>query len=311
MTKPLFKTEKEALMEIKRCVNSIELFEQSFFDSDAIVNPVVVHAIGRSFIQHAFSICEAVLYLICCKRLERFDVSEWPKIHELRKYCEQHNYIDCSEIAYEAADRMAKAKKSCDRKTDMTPYDLAKTFCEMEIFVEWLKQASNRSLKETVVCDDIGCIVVTDFLKDVIREWLEHYDRENRNYPKECNTDSNDPKLSFLDTKEINFDSLTEEEQDKYYRQRKGNKRESMAPLYIYLIIQKYSSREQRLHTKDIIHLLEKYYGISLGRNAVERILHTLDADGDINICRGPQKGSGYWYSEQNEEDRNSVDLDF
>lgn len=321
MSKPLFNDKNEALMEIKKCLNSIELIEQSFHHSGAIVNPVVVHAIGRSLMQLVYTICEAVLYLICSVRVERMDPKEWPKIREVDNHCKQHNYIDCPPDYYEAAGRMAKLKKSCDRKATVTPQDLERFFNETAIFVEWLKHAARGSLDETFTYEDIDCIVATDFLIDFIREWKECYEREYK-YAEELWNDSQDYwnnsedyRLSLLDTSGIDLDSMSEEEISKLYKPRKGNQRKSLYPLFIYLILQKYS-KDKRLHTSDILyHLKEDYEITDVGRNTVERILHTLEADGDINIYRRPEKGSGYWYSERNEEepedDYDYVELDF
>lgn len=297
MSKPLFNSEDEAVKVIRRCFDSIQIIESPYQCSDDIASPPVVRAVGRSLMQHVHTFCEALLYLVCRERLEhREDISqeEWPKIHEMRKHCKQYNYIDCPPVVYDAADRMAKLKKSCDKKAEVTPHDLAQFFGEAEVLVNWLKNVLKSSAERKGAVDVDHHEEKKGGLLSFINDWLEHYRRESAR-----NTD--DYHWSFR-YKDVNTDNMTDEEEDDFYRQRKGNKRESMAPLFIYLILQRFD-KDNRAHVSDIQDILKEEYEIELSRGAVERALNTMVDGGDVNIWSGLKRGSGYWYSEEDENE--------
>lgn len=286
MSKPLFKEEDDAVATIKRCFHSIEIIYRLHGFPDNIASTVVVHVVGRSLMQHVNTICEALLYLVCRERLQRWDEiqrSKWPKVHELSKFCEQCQYLDCPPKVYEAAGKMANEKKNSDKKAELTPDDLAQFFSEAAVFIEWLQHAVHRS---------IGCIEEIGSLQSFIGHWLEQYKRESTR-------NTGDYQWSFR-YQDVNTDNMTDEEEDELYRQRKGNKRETMAPLFIYLILQKYD-KDNRAHVSDIQAILEEEYEIELSRGAIERTLNTMVDGGDVNIWSGLKRGSGYWYSEEDE----------
>ena len=291
MSKPLFKREDDAVAVIKRCIESIKYIDKLCYSSNDITDPHLVHAFGRSLIQHIYTICEALLYLVCRERLGwRDDITtkEWPKIKEMCEHCKQYNYIDCCPNAYEAADIMAKEKRNSDKKAELTPEDLAQFLLEAPVLLEWLQQAVHRSI------DRIDCNEEIDGLRSYIGYWLEQYESESAR-----NTD--DYHWSFR-YKDVNTDNMTDEEEDDFYRQRKGNKRESMAPLFIYLILQRFD-KDNRAHVSDIQDILKEEYEIELSRGAVERALNTMVDGGDVNVWSGLKRGSGYWYSEEDENE--------
>ena len=51
---------------------------------------------------------------------------------------------------------------------------------------------------------------------------------------------------------EIDFDNMTDEEIDEFYRPKKTNSRKSLAPLFIYLILKDESSSDKHLSHNDI-----------------------------------------------------------
>lgn len=93
----------------------------------------------------------------------------------------------------------------------------------------------------------------------------------------------------------IDFDSMTEEEIDEYYRPRKANKDKSMASLFIYLILQENKGRH--LTQVQIQRRLEEEpYCLSLERKAIGRVLHSLD-DSFLSVVSTSDDGS--WFEEE------------
>ena len=81
-----------------------------------------------------------------------------------------------------------------------------------------------------------------------------------------------------------------------------------MLPVYILQILKDHSGIDNRLHTKGIIDYLESEYEIHKSRKVVENCLNTFLNSGDFYVWRGIEKGSGYWYSEEDENLRDDLD---
>ena len=95
------------------------------------------------------------------------------------------------------------------------------------------------------------------------------------------------------DTKNVDFENLTDEEIDEFYRPQKSNSRKSLAPLYVYLILVNHSGPDRHLTQNEITSRLSSDYEIELERKALSRIIHTLSGEG-IGICNAAK--SGAWY---------------
>lgn len=78
-----------------------------------------------------------------------------------------------------------------------------------------------------------------------------------------------------------NFNEMTEEERDDFYRPRKANDRKTMAVLYIYEILKSRTDREHHMSQNDIIKALaENPYELVMERKAVGRIVSLLFNEG-------------------------------
>lgn len=76
---------------------------------------------------------------------------------------------------------------------------------------------------------------------------------------------------------DVDIEDMTDEELDEYYRPKKSNSRKSLAPLFVYEILTKYSDSDRHLRQKDILDILSKYpYEVTLERKALGRIIHNL-----------------------------------
>ena len=60
---------------------------------------------------------------------------------------------------------------------------------------------------------------------------------------------------------EIDFENLTDEEIDEFYRPRKQNNRRTLAPLFVYFILKEHSAPDHRLSQGDIIESARTYGG--------------------------------------------------
>lgn len=177
MSKPYFKSEEEALLVIRKCLEDMEILEENCYFSKGIMHLEMVRVTGRSLMHYVSTITEAFLYLLCCRRLEQIEKRKWPKIHEVLNHCEKEgNNLDCPPQVYEAADIMAKTKKVCDKKTEVTTLDLAKYFNETKVFIEWLKHALYRSIPASDKEDKYNTIRLgADFLISFIDDFIEDY----------------------------------------------------------------------------------------------------------------------------------------
>lgn len=90
------------------------------------------------------------------------------------------------------------------------------------------------------------------------------------------------------------YEELTEEEIDEYYRPQKTNNRKSLLPLFVYLVLKKYSSPEKPLKQQEIIYYLTRSpYEINVERKAVGRVIHAL-VDSDLGIVSEHKVGT--WF---------------
>ncbi len=99
---------------------------------------------------------------------------------------------------------------------------------------------------------------------------------------------------------DFDFEKMTEEEvedlYDEIYSRKKVNKRKSLAPLFIYLILTEESSEDRHLSQDEIADRLRKMpYEIELERKAIGRIIHNL-VDSGLGIYS--LRGYGTWHSE-------------
>lgn len=103
----------------------------------------------------------------------------------------------------------------------------------------------------------------------------------------------------FEDLTYEEYEELTDEELDEYFRPKKINKTKSMLPLFVYLVLKRFSSPDKPLLQKDIIELVSNCFALDVERKAVGRVIHGL-ADMDIGICTEYKigtwfEGDRYW----------------
>ena len=98
----------------------------------------------------------------------------------------------------------------------------------------------------------------------------------------------------FFDIDE--YENMTDEEIDAYYRPRKTNSRKSLLPLFVYLILKERSDPEHPLRQQQIVELLERPpYEITVERKALSRVIHSL-VDSCIGIEDDRKRGTWYKY---------------
>lgn len=74
---------------------------------------------------------------------------------------------------------------------------------------------------------------------------------------------------------------MNDEELDELYKPQKTNTRKSLAPLFVFEVLSKYSNSKTHLRQNDILRKLQEYpYEISLERKALSRIIHNLSDSG-------------------------------
>lgn len=280
MTKTMFDSVHEAQMEIERCLNGINVIKNMC--GGRIAEPETVNAIGRALMDHFHTVCEGILYRICSE-LATFDGKvEWPSLKDLRK---KREYVHAPIEVGLAAEAMTKLKNKCD-KGFVTLKDLDDYFSMVRAFIAWAKEM----LKGF---GDIGneMMRALNELEEFIDSWFRCYEEEQ---------ESDRPPYGLYLRYSGDIDNMTDDELDELYKHRMSNKRKTMAPLYIYLVLKEHTDWDKHLHVNDIILLLEKEHEIIIKRGAVERTLNSL-IDDNVNIWGG-KRGDGYWYSEQRPE---------
>lgn len=79
---------------------------------------------------------------------------------------------------------------------------------------------------------------------------------------------------------------------DKLYKPLKQNKRKTMAPLFVYLILKEHSSSAKHLRQNEILRLLESMpYEVTIERKALSRIIHNL-ADSQLGVYTDTKTGT-------------------
>lgn len=280
--KPLYSlntSDTEVAMNIARLRASIETIKH--IDGFDVRDPRMVCAVGKSLMNHVYDLCEIILHFICCRMANENGLAEWPRIKDLSK---KGNPVVLPGDVRLAVSAMKDIKSECD-KTFVEPDELKAFFFAVSYFVNWAKEMLGRDTENESIL----------YLIDLIGSWYGRFEKENK-------LRSDEYRFYQVYYGEGGIEKYSDEELDEIHRRRKGNKMESMASLYIYLILKNHnSSKKNPFHTKEIENYLWEDYEIKLGRGAIERALITLEASGDANIWRAPEKGSGYWYSEKDE----------
>ena len=94
-------------------------------------------------------------------------------------------------------------------------------------------------------------------------------------------------KDNFIDTA-----NMTDEQVDRLFAEKKTNSLKSLAPLFVYLILQEHSDKHRHLTHRQIRDYLAEYpYEIDLERKALGRCIHLLTAI-DRGIYSDPRYGT-------------------
>lgn len=86
---------------------------------------------------------------------------------------------------------------------------------------------------------------------------------------------------------------LTDEELDDLYRPKKQNNRKHSLPLFVYLILKKYSSATNPLSQQQIIDILSSEYELDIERKSLSRTIHDIE---DEHVGIYSLKSGGAWY---------------
>lgn len=96
--------------------------------------------------------------------------------------------------------------------------------------------------------------------------------------------------------RDFDYENLTDEEIDEFYRPRKTNSRKTLAPLFVYMILKEHSSPSKPLTQNEIIEFLSQDpYEVTIERKAIGRVIHLL-ADSGVGVLSSPRYGT--WYDE-------------
>ena len=90
------------------------------------------------------------------------------------------------------------------------------------------------------------------------------------------------------------YENMTDEERDEYYRPKKKNSRKTLLPLFIYLILQRYTDDDHPMSQQQLLERLAAHpYELTVERKALSRALHTMEEDGVGIVTDGK---NGAWY---------------
>ena len=86
---------------------------------------------------------------------------------------------------------------------------------------------------------------------------------------------------------------LSDEELDELYRPKKQNNRKHSLPLFVYLILKKYSSSDKPLSQQQIIDILSSEYELNIERKSLSRTIHDIE---DEHVGVYSLRSGGAWY---------------
>lgn len=101
-----------------------------------------------------------------------------------------------------------------------------------------------------------------------------------------------DDRLRFRQEME---DFLEEEQLERMEKPMKTNSRKSLAPLFVYLILQNKSSAHSPMRQQQILRELEREYELRMERKALSRLLHGL-SNAQLPICMDK---TGVWFAQK------------
>lgn len=90
------------------------------------------------------------------------------------------------------------------------------------------------------------------------------------------------------------MDSLSDEELDEMFAEKKMNSRKGLLPLLVYLLLKDNTNSRKRMRQQEILERLkEDPYGVTVERKALSRTLHSLEA---MDIGIHSEGGKGVWF---------------
>lgn len=156
-------------------------------------------------------------------------------------------------------------------------------------------------------CLSEGLDAINDIVNDLegvyYRSWQEMEHSRKRRHPQEDREMFDHPELQyFIVNRQIDYDSMSEEEIDEFYRRDGRNGSKSMAPAFIFKILQERTSDFHHLTQQEISAILKDEYEVALERKALTRNLRTL-SESDLGINADiSSRTAEYWYSPETEE---------
>ena len=298
MKKRLFDSRQEAYLEIKKAVAGLVDLHRRYGRELCEEQPL--YSAGPSVISLFNTLCESLLYLVCCAKASPDGTEEFPRLKELKK---KGDLVNITPFARYAADRMTKISNQCMK---YGPSSLsAESFEEYlqcsRIFIDWtMETLQDLGMMQTDEAHWMSREI--DRIMDLARDWIKGCAFERQRIDMRLGADRNDYRRStpenlmeFIVYKnDIDEDSMTDEELDELYRPRKTNSRKELAILYIFIILQERTDRDHRLHINDLVEILDEEYDIRMERKAIGRKVENLAQD-DLNICK-ELNGGGFWY---------------
>lgn len=256
---PLFKSEKEAIAEIERCIKSIDRIRDA--GGSRIADPDVCCAFGKSLIHHVYSLCEVILHYVCCEKATIDGTEDWPRLKDLLK---KGACVDAPPKVRVASSVMEKIKKDCDKRF-VVPEDIEAFFYAADIFLKWAIE----------VLEEGKAVEAGRYLIDFMGRWNACFRNNSQKSPSEY-------RLYFLYyIKDADRNKKSDEELNKIYKQRKS---EILLPIYILQILEDYPNKNNWPQTDDILKCLAREYNIYSSRRAVEGCVRTLLGVGDLLV---------------------------
>ena len=104
----LFDSEQAAYIELKRAFDGIKDIDLRY--GHDLCNDKTLYSAGPSVIKLFSTVCESLLYLVCCAKASPDGTEEFPRLKELKK---KGDLVNITPFARYAADRMTKISNQC------------------------------------------------------------------------------------------------------------------------------------------------------------------------------------------------------
>ncbi|WP_077389564.1 hypothetical protein [Mobilibacterium timonense] len=297
MRRPKYKSEADARIALRRSVSNLHRLARM------INGPGDFQACLDSFLKHVEDMLESANYLHSRHFVSPDGKLPLPWIKHL---FDEGDAVNAPDVVRAAARGIDKGLKQ-GRKGGFDLWDLKHFIKLVDSLGKWLISELKKFKDPDWIYLSEGLNIVNSIVGDLgdkyFGSWLNTRRSREIRHPQEDREMFDHPERQyFILNRRIDYDSMSEEEIDEFYRRDGRNGSKSMAPAFIFKILQERTSDSHHLTQQEISAILGDEYEVTLERKALTRNLRTL-SESDLGINADiSSRTAEYWYSPETEE---------